>query len=284
LQLTVVIPCRNGSSYLRRQLVALSSQDGVEDWEVVVVDNRSTDGSRAVASEFGGRLNLRVVDADERVSPSYARNVGARAASGDKLLFVDADDEVAPGYLAAMATALEQSDFVTARVDIETLNPAWNRAALGPPWQEQGVEPFFDYLPAASVCIGLARPLYLSVGGFPEEFPRLEDIAFCWKIQLRGTPLRFVPGAVYRYRYRDTLPGLYRQSRDWAVSAPLLYREFRAAGMPRRPLGRALALWAELPRWLVRARSKADLARLVVELGSCMGRLKGSVRYRVVYL
>ena len=279
-----MVPCHNCACCLRRQLQALAQQESDRSWEVVVVDNRSTDGSPNVAMEFSSRLNLRVVKAMQRISPSYARNVGADAAAGDRLLFVDADDEVAPGYVAAMMAALDHSDFVTARVDIDALNPFWNRAALGPPWQERGVEPFFDFLPAASVCIGLSRSLYNTVGGFPEEFPRLEDIALCWNVQLAGTPIRFVPDALYRYRYRDSLRGLYRQSRDWSTSAPLLYREFRSAGMPRRSLRTALALWVALPRWLVRARSKADLAKVVVEFGSCMGRLKGSLRYRVVYL
>jgi glycosyltransferase involved in cell wall biosynthesis len=284
VDLTVVVPCRNCADHLRRQLEALSAQESDGTWEVVVVDNRSSDDSMSVAMEFSGDLNLRVVKAVERISPSYARNVGARAAMGERLLFVDADDEIAPGYVAAMMSALDRSQFVTARVDIETLNPTWSRAALGPPWQDRGVELFFDFLPAASVCIGLSAPLYRSVGGFPEEFPRLEDIAFCWKVQLAGNPLIFVPDALYRYRYKDSLRGLYRQSRDWSTSAPLLYREFKSAGMPRRSPRRAFALWTSLLGWLMRARDKADLAKIAVELGSCVGRLKGSVRYRVLYL
>src|SRR6266511_2360708 len=91
---TVIVPCRNPGPHFRPLLESLAKQDLSEPWEVIIVDNGSTDGSRAVASEFAGRLNVTVVDASHRANASYARNVGVRVASGDKLLFVDADDEV----------------------------------------------------------------------------------------------------------------------------------------------------------------------------------------------
>jgi glycosyltransferase involved in cell wall biosynthesis len=284
MEVSVIIPCRNCARHLGQQLEALAGQDYEGTWEVIVVDNASTDDSRQIAERYSDRLNLRIVDARGSSGASFARNVGAAAAAGRKLLFVDADDEVAPGYLSAMAAALDSSDFVTARVDTSALNPEWSRFAHGPPWQVDGVLTLFGFLPAAPSCIGVVRSLYRRVGGFPEKFLRQEDAAFSWRVQLTGTPVQFVRDAEYRYRFRPSLHGLYAQSRDWSVFIPLLYREFRAAGMPRRPWSVALNAWGRGLRQLLRARTKADVAKAIVGVGDSVGRLKGSVRYRAVCL
>src|SRR3954451_24006623 len=126
--ISVVVPCLNAASTLPRQLEALSKQEYDGDWEVVVADNGSTDGTLAVADEFRGRVpRLVLVDASARPGQAYARNAGVRVATGDALLFVDADDEVEPQYVAAMADALQHHEFVAARFDSDSLNPAWVR-------------------------------------------------------------------------------------------------------------------------------------------------------------
>src|SRR5205823_5630359 len=99
-----------------------------------------------------------------------------------------------------------------------------------------------------------------------------------------GFRLHFVPEATYRYRYRDTLLGLFRQCRNWGTSNVLLYCYFREAGMPASPLRIALGEWCDVLSGLARARSKAQLAPVVVRLGFCVGRVLGSIRYRRVYL
>jgi glycosyltransferase involved in cell wall biosynthesis len=282
IEVSVVIPCRNCARYLARQLGALAQQDYEGGWEVIIVDNASTDGSRAVAESFRGLLNLRIVDASDRTGAAYARNVGARASSGGKLLFVDADDEVAPGYLSALSGALDKSDFVTSRVDAQSLNPDWIRAAHAP-WQDEGIADWFDFLPCSTVNIGVSRSMFEAVGGWPEEYPASEDIALGWRLQLAGASLRFVPEAVYRCRYRDSLAGLYRQTRWWGLSSSQLYREFRGAGMRRRSLAAAVREWLGILAGLLKARNKAELMPLVVRIGDCVGRLEGSARHRVLF-
>jgi glycosyltransferase involved in cell wall biosynthesis len=282
IEVSVVIPCRNGARYLARQLDALAQQDYEGSWEVIIVDNGSTDDSPSIAERFRGPLNLRVVNAPDRNGAAYARNVGARASSGGKLLFVDADDEVAPGYLRTLSGALDTNDFVASRVDSQALNPGWIRAAHAP-WQDVGIADWFGFLPCSSVNIGVSRSMFEAVGGWPEEYPASEDIAFAWRLQLAGASLHFVPEAVYRCRYRASLAALFRQTRWWGVSSSLLYREFKAAGMRRRPLAAAAREWLEVLAGLPKARSKAELAPLVVRLGDCLGRLEGGVRYRVLF-
>ena len=130
--ISVIVPCRNGGPYFRQLLESLVSQVVAERAEIIVVDNGSTDGSRSVAESVSGLIPIRIVDAPRPANAAYARNVGVHAAAGEKLLFVDADDEIAPGYLEAMSEALESHEFVTSRVDSESLNPERVRAAHPP--------------------------------------------------------------------------------------------------------------------------------------------------------
>lgn len=285
VEVSVIVPCRNCARHLAQQLEALAGQVVDAGWEVVLVDNDSTDGSRSIAERFQPRLHLRIVEAAGRRGAGYARNAGASKARGDKLLFVDADDEVAPGYVSAMAAALDSAPFVTSRVDVVALNPEWSRSAHGPWQQEELLFLSPDFLPGGGANIGIRRAVFEAVGGFSEHFPgAAEEIAFAWTVQLAGSPLEFVPDAVYRYRHRETLLGLFRQTYGWGRSMPALYREFRAAGFPRTTLVPAGRAWRTAIGRLVEARSKAQLAEGAVELGYCVGRLHGSLRHRVAYL
>jgi glycosyltransferase involved in cell wall biosynthesis len=282
---TVIIPCRNAALHVSGLLQSLTQQTFQKSWEVIMVDNGSTDRCSSIAEKFLDQLNLKIVSASASINASYARNVGVGAASGQKLLFVDADDELGPGYVAAMAAALDSNEFITSRVDSISLNRRSVCDAQSLAWQENEVEIAFDFLPATGINIGIRRSLFESIGGFPEEYSGSQDIAFSWRAQLRtGIRIHFVPEAVYRYRHRDTIRGLYRQSCNWGCSNVLLYREFREHGMPGKSLKAALWDWKDAAVHLLRAHSKNDVALQMVRLGYCVGRLKGSMRYRVVYL
>ena len=281
---SVVVPFHNGEQHLEEALTSLIGQTAAGGWEVVAVNNRSSDGSPAIAESFANRLPLTIVDAPRIANPSYARNTGVAASRGAALLFMDADDAIAPGYVEALSAALDRHPFVTSRVDSETLNPEWVRDAHGTPWQTEGVAVFFDFLPAAGVNIGIRRDLFESLGGFSEGFATCEDIALSWQAALvLGLRPLFVPEALYRYRYRSSLRGLYHQGVSWGRGTVRLFEHFRAHGMPGRTTSAALQEWTDAAAELARARTRRERAAVVVRLGYCAGRLIESVRRRVAF-
>lgn len=286
VDVSVVIPFRSAAPYIQTQLEALERQDFAGDWEIIAVDNGSRDASRQIAESFLARLNLRLVDAPaSRGGAAYATNVGVLHARGAKLIFIDADDEIEPGYISAMAAALDVHDFVTSAFDHRALNADWVQSAHGPAWRQPDEPLFvqFGVLPFAGGSIGVSRPVYEKVGGFPEQLPRMYDIAFSWEVQFAGTSLHYVPEAVYRVRYRNSLCGLLRQGFAGGSTAPLLYTRYRAAGMERRHLAEVAKSWARLALRFARARSRAELAPLMIALGRELGRPSGSIRHRVFF-
>lgn len=277
---SVIIPCKNAEEHLGQQLEALASQETSFRWELIIVDNGSTDRSISIAEAYADRVELRVIPALERPNQAYARNVGAGAARAEKLIFVDADDEVAPGFLTAMYRALAQHDLVMSPQDLDALNPGWNREAHDVSPASQGA--FAPY--AFGSGVGLSRRVLESAGGWPEEYTPCEDMALSYRLAQSGVVLARLPEPLLRYRFRDSLGALFSQTRIWGCREALVHREFDAAFVPRRTLRLAVSEWLGVLGQLVAARNRTDLARFAVRLGYSVGRCQGSLRYRTLYL
>jgi len=102
----------NSAATLDVQLAALAAQDFDGGWELVVVDNASTDTSRDIATRWVPRLPCLRVVTEPRVGLNRARNRGVRAAVGNLIVVCDADDEVSPGWLRAMIDGMQRFDVV----------------------------------------------------------------------------------------------------------------------------------------------------------------------------
>src|SRR5437868_2916453 len=99
--ISVIVPVLNGSYVLKDCLRAVfASHDA--DYDCIVVDDGSTDDSRAIAAEFPVTI---VTLAGAPHGPAYARNRGVREARGDIVLFVDADVAIQPDTLSKIAEA-----------------------------------------------------------------------------------------------------------------------------------------------------------------------------------
>ncbi|HTD58204.1 MAG TPA: glycosyltransferase, partial [Solirubrobacteraceae bacterium] len=105
---SAIVPTRNGLHYLRRLFASLVEFTDYPALEVVVVDNASTDGSRAFLDELDTPFPLRVIANDENLSFAEANAQGAECATGEVLLFLNNDVEAfEPGWLKEMVCALD---------------------------------------------------------------------------------------------------------------------------------------------------------------------------------
>jgi glycosyltransferase involved in cell wall biosynthesis len=281
--ISVVIPVRNGADTLGEQLRALDEQTYRGEWEIVIADNGSTDETAAVASTWDHPgVPLRVIDASQRPGSSWARNRGAEEARGDFLMFCDADDAVVPAWLDAVALAARDYDAVTGPQDASEINAPdvmdW-RTPRG------RVLPQSNFLPYAPSCnLSVWADVYKQSGGFDERYPQAHDVEWSWRAQLSGFTLGFAEDAVVHYRYRDTVRGVARQAYLSGLDSARLYHDYRSRGMRRRPLARSLRVWAwlvvRLPYLAVRERRGIWVRRA----GEAWGRLRGSARFRVMFL
>lgn len=279
--IAVVIPCFNAAATLADQLEALIRQTYPMPFEVVVADNRSTDGSAAIARSYQDRLSLRVVSADAVQGGAHALNVGTRAARAPAVVYCDADDIVGDGWLSAMAEALDDHAWVGGRLEWESLNDDRVHGVHEP--QIDGVQ-YWDHLPdwpmLASGNWGMLTELFHQLGGFDDHLVTLYDGELSCRAVAAGHVPVFVPDAVVHVRMRSTLRSLYRQTRRWGQDSVTVHRRFVRHGMPRPSVLRPLAGWAAMVVRLLRVRSASGLASWVYLLGWKVGRLRGSIDNR----
>ncbi len=282
---SVILPAYNAAHTLGEQLDALKNQAYDGDWEVIVVNNCSTDATVGVVEAYQRAMpQLRLVHAPERRNVSYARNLGVQSAHGDVFLFCDADDVVAPGWLAALAKALREHHLVAGVLGKLSL------ADQFPPDSSEirdfSASPHLDFLPFAigSNC-GISRQAFEAVGGFSLEFPRNQDVDLSWRLQLRGYKIHTVPSAVVYCRPWKSFSVLWKKHVLMGEAEVNLYRRFAAHGMPRSSLRAALKRYKSLIKKGIRLRRAGLPSRRkwVSQVGHCWGRLRGSLRYRTLY-
>jgi glycosyltransferase involved in cell wall biosynthesis len=230
--ISVVIPCRNGDSTLGQQLDALLSQETSFQFEVIVADNGSTDGTAEIVRRYGlADRRIRIVDASRAPGINVARNSGASEARGSFVVLCDADDVVHPGWLEAYGQAFKRgARCVGGSVDRELPD--------GSVLQRQRVLPLTNFssvpYPIGANC-GFTKAVFSELQGFDESFSGGSDeIEFFWRAHLRGHVTHHVPGAVISYRVRPAGRQLWLQYYRYGQGNARLLNRFGTARQVRR--------------------------------------------------
>ncbi len=182
---SIVIATKDRERYLDRTLASLAGQTGAPSYEVVVADNGSSDGTRAVAQRYAaGSLPVRYVY-EPLPNRGMARNRGVEAARGEYLLFCDDDVQAPPGWVAAHAAAhLDGGDRIV------------NGPILNVPSYETRPQPAAANYSRAFLCTcnaSLRKSAFQRVGGFDEGFDLYgwEDTELGVRLRESGLRWRF---------------------------------------------------------------------------------------------
>lgn len=198
---SVVIPAYNVSLYIADCLNSVLAQSET-DFEVLVVDDGSTDDTAQIVSTFEDP-RVRLIQRPNG-GLAAARNTGIRAAQGDLVAFLDADDRWCPGKLAAHRQVLEadpqisvsydQSAFIDVHGQRNGLKMARTRAAL-----THEVLLLKNYLGNGSTAV-VRRSILEQVGGFDEDLRRFVDHELWVRLTFQGHRFQFIPHVLTEYR------------------------------------------------------------------------------------
>lgn len=187
---SVIIPAYNAEAFLARAIRSVEAQT-FRDFELVVVDDGSTDGTAEVARGFGSVRYVRGPHQGE----AGARNLALKEATGELVAFVDADDEWLPEKLARQVAFMEERGSSFSYTDSYIVRDGHRvrHSALARPHQGEILSPLIDdwldqafLLPTEVVA---SRELLQSAGGFEEGLPTPGHVDYgLWlKLALRGT-------------------------------------------------------------------------------------------------
>ena len=185
---TVVIPAHNEEKLIASSLEGLVRQKTDQPFEVIVVDNNSTDKTKEIALLYAQKLNLRVVQ--QRIKGrGAARFRGFEAAKGDIIMSTDADTVVPPNWIETLTKSLTNSNAVavsgTSKIqDCDLLtNFSFN---LSQPFFNKAYRILIGHYWISGFNFAVYKDAYQKSGGFNPSLNALEDTDLAFKVSRIG--------------------------------------------------------------------------------------------------
>jgi GT2 family glycosyltransferase/SAM-dependent methyltransferase len=219
--ISVVVIFHNAGSFLEDAILSVCEQS-YEHWELLLVDDGSTDASPAIARRYAAQQPARVRylehEGHENRGMSASRNLGISASTGEYVALLDADDVWFPNALQDQVDLLEQQPAAAAVCGVLQCWHSWTGEArdarrdfvIGPRWRDRVVHPpdlllhFLEDSRETPSALMIRREVFSAIGGFEEAFRGLyEDQVFCAKLCLHA-PVYVSSTCWYRYRHHPT--------------------------------------------------------------------------------
>jgi GT2 family glycosyltransferase len=212
--LSIIIVSWNSAAYLSQCLISLRAQT-FKDFETIIVDNGSMDGSIDELELKWPDLNLKVTRLKENLGFAAANNIGARLAGGRWLALLNTDAFPEPDWLERLLASAESNpeysffasrqlkanapNFLDGAGDIYHISGlAWRRYAEFPA-ACFGLD-FCEVFSACAAAAMYSREAFLQVGGFDEDFFSYhEDVDLSFRLRLQGFRCLYVPDAVVKH-------------------------------------------------------------------------------------
>jgi len=265
---SIVIATHNEGERLCQTVMDLAAT-APADFEVIVVDDFSTDGSIELLR--ASSPDVRVVKPPRRLGPPLARNFGAGFAAMSWILWNDAHIEVEPGWPEALAAELADSRVGAVGPAVASLNDKsrvgfglrWKNAALQAEWLPRRGDGPYPVPFVSGCCIALRREVFEQTGGFDPGliFRGGGELELCFRLWALGYECRVVPGTRVAHLFQSRFPYAVRTVdvlHNLLRTAVIHFDRDRLAAVftalsTRRAFPQALALVMDSDAWTRRA-------------------------------
>jgi GT2 family glycosyltransferase len=221
-KMSVVICAYNAERTMRACLESLRTLR-YPHYEVIVVNDGSTDRTLAISEEFP---EIRIVSQDNR-GLSAARNVGIAAATGDIVAFTDSDCVVDPDWLTYLSYGFDSAGFVAVGgpnlpPPEESRTAACVAASPGGPTHVLLNDEVAEHIPGCNMAF--RKDVLDRVGGFDPVFRAAgDDVDLCWRLQNEGHVIGFSAAAMVWHFRRNTVKAYLKQQMGYGAAEALLY-------------------------------------------------------------
>jgi O-antigen biosynthesis protein len=221
-KVSVVVCVYNGERTIDACLASLENLN-YPNYEVVVVNDGSTDGTRQIAESYD---YIRLINQDNK-GLSQARNVGIGASDGEIIAFTDADCMADADWLNHLVARFQSSEF--AAVGGPNLTPpddsfvaACVAVSPGAPTHVLLDDEVAEHIPGCNMAF--RREALQSIDGFDPIFRAAgDDVDLCWRLQNKGYKIGFSPAAIVWHFRRNTLRDYLKQQRGYGKAETLLF-------------------------------------------------------------
>lgn len=234
-RISVIIPVHNRAGLVRDCIESVRAQT-YQDFEIIVVDDGSTDGTRAVLQTYGECIRF-IAQENRGQGGSYARNAGVQAAQGEFIAFLDSDDLWLPEKLARQIALFEANpDLMWAYTDMELFDGQsgevlYRLGATHPLFEGDILEPLFVRTFVPLVTLMVRREVFAEVGDF---WPTAKGTDTDMMLRIAAKyPIAVVPQVLTRYRvHANSVTGAFDNMRAYELSN--LVRERAVQRDPQR--------------------------------------------------
>ncbi|MBI2018158.1 glycosyltransferase [Candidatus Daviesbacteria bacterium] len=188
VDVSIVIPAYNEEKYIENCLKSLVEQRTSLNYEVIVVDNNSTDTTVQIAEKFKDKFNLKVVN-EKKQSRGAARYRGFKEAKGEIILSTDADAIVYPEWIDTLVGGLANGEIIATTTSCKTLDlGAINDAIFNSvqPTATYLYKVFFGHYWLAGFSFAIKKDVYIKSGGFSPNLQALEDTDLAQRVKKFG--------------------------------------------------------------------------------------------------
>lgn len=203
MDISVVIPSFNTQDTIATTLEYLSKQNTSANYEIIVVDCSEHDQVKNIVQQYP---KARYEHRSERFNPGEGRNIGARLAGGELLVFIDADVQLATGSLAAAWNHLQEGHTIFGgALELNTRVSDDSAAYLEHYFfnhESQALRPACERSNLSSALMCFKRSVFLDAGGF-KDIPRMQDTELTERLRKAGHKLYFFPD-ILAYQTQDS--------------------------------------------------------------------------------
>jgi GT2 family glycosyltransferase len=219
-RVSVVVCTYNGGTTLAQCLRSLHALD-YPDYEVIVVDDGSTDDTGAILARFPEVRTVR----QSNHGLSYARNVGLRLATGEVVAYTDSDCVADPDWLTLLVDQLERTGAAAVGGPNLTPEDGWLASCVaaspGQPTHVLEREQVAEHIPGCNMAF--RRNVLEQIRGFDPLYRKAgDDVDLCWRLQQAGYWITFAPGAFVWHHRRQTVRAYLKQQAGYGEAEALL--------------------------------------------------------------
>lgn len=297
--ISIIIPCFNEADNIGTCIDSIESQHYDGSFEIIAVDNGSTDNTVGIIKDMGI-----ILEHAQKKGPAAAKNKGIKKAKGDIIVFIDADCIAHPDWIKNIISPFNDREIGCVAGEISAHKPQTiiEEFLTKKKHLSQSINISHSFRPyAATANAAYRKEVFEKVGLFDERLFTGEDADMSWRMQLESRfKLKYCPEAIVFHPHETELKSLFRQKERHAYGSVMLYKKYRRFWKPEHKTLKQL-YWEyhsivrrslffgiyKLKRYFGFKSSKLlpfDEYQLILELACKAGMIRGSLRHMVWFV